>query len=477
MASAKKAADKVVAHVEAFVRSNKTLRPDIRGLFEACLVVIRLLLSLVGRDSTNSSIPPSQDPHRAKTTHKKTASTKKSPGGQPNRTARFLKKVENPDQIDELSIDRRTLPHGHYTCVGYESRQVIDLKITRFVTEYRAEVLQDAEGKKHRATFPDGVTHDIQYGASVKAHAIYMSQFQMLPYERLSAYFRDTCGIPLSEGSIFNFNKQAFSRLAPISKAIEEKLAKEPVIHADETGINIAGKLAWMHAVCSPHFVAFFPHQKRGTEAMQAMGILPGFQGVVCHDHWKAYFRFDLEHALCNAHHLRELTAAYDQDEQAWAGKMRDLLLKMNTSMRESGGQVSPDEAKSWTRRYRKILREGDVECPASTERRPGATRGRIAESKSRNLLQRLRDFERETLRFLTDPLVPFTNNRGENDIRMTKVQQKISGCFRTLTNAAVFCRIRSYLLTSQRHEISPAVALFSLFDGHIPKKLSDALK
>lgn len=477
MASAQKAADQVVAHVEKFVQSNKSLRPDARGLLEACLVVIRLLLSLVNRNSANSSTPPSQDPYRAKTTRKKSPSEKKLSGGQPNREARFLKKFDIPDRIEELTIDRRTLPRGEYTSVGYDSRQVVDLKISRVVTEYRAEVLEDAEGNKHRAKYPAGVTHEVQYGASVKAHAIYMSQFQMLPYERLSAYFRDACGIPLSEGSIFNFNKQAFDKLEPTCRAIEKKLAEEPVIHADETGMNIASKLAWMHAVCSPNFVAFYPHQKRGTEAMESMGILPKFQGVVCHDHWKAYFRFDFEHALCNAHHLRELTAACEQDGQVWAGKMRGLLIEMNKSMRESGGQVTSGEAKRWTGKYRKILKDGDRECPAATKRRAGATRGRIAESKSRNLLQRLCTFERETLRFLTDPLVPFTNNQGENDIRMTKVQQKISGCFRTLANAAIFCRIRSYLLTCQRHKIGPATALLSLFDGHIPAELSEALR
>jgi transposase len=353
----------------------------------------------------------------------------------------------------------------------------VDIEIKRVVTEYKAEMLRNAEGTLFKAKFPVGITHAVHYSPNVKAQSVYMSQSQLLPYERLTQYFRDQCGIPLSEGSVFNFNKQAYDRLEIIEGLIRDKLRAEPVIHADETGINIKGKLAWLHTVSSPRFVAFFPHSNRGTSAMEAMDVLPKFEGVVVHDHWKAYFQFDFLHALCNAHHLRELKAAEETGGQVWAKKMHGLLSDMNKVVHAAQGRiVDASTAKTWVKKYRKVLREGDIECPAPVEREKGVTRGKIARSKPRNLLERLRDYENETLRFLMDPLVPFTNNQGENDIRMTKVQQKISGCFRTLDNAKIFCRIRGFLLTCQRLKITHTEALSSLFSNQLPPALAAVL-
>ena len=175
---------------------------------------------------------------------------------------------------------------------------------------------------------------------------------------------------------------------------------------------------------------AFFPHPKRGGEAIDAMGVLGSYKGVLCHDHWKPYFQFNCLHALCNAHHLRELERAAHDDEQKWAAQMQDLLRQMNTATHNAGGCLDPKTAKKFVGRYRALLAKADRECPPPTPKERNGKRGRVARTKSRNLLERLRNFETEVLRFMTDPIVPFTNNQGENDIRMTKVQQKISGCF-----------------------------------------------
>ena len=193
---------------------------------------------------------------------------------------------------------------------------------------------------------------------------------------------------------------------------------------------------------------------------MDRMGILPHFKGILVHDHWKAYFRYKCKHALCNSHHLRELEAAIE-DGQKWAKQMQDLLIDMKTVLENEGSALSKVKIKYFLKKYRKLIRRAEKQCPLNKEMR--------AQSKSRNLLERLRDFETETLRFLGDFNVPFTNNLGENDIRMTKVQQKISGCFRSMRGARIFCRIRSYLSTCRKRGIGPSDALRMIFEGKLP--------
>ena len=234
------------------------------------------------------------------------------------------------------------------------------------------------------------------------------------------------------------------------------------------------GKCLWLHTAGNDQWTLFFPHERRGGEAMAAMGVLKHFRGVLCHDHWKPYFQFKkCQHALCNAHHLRELERAWEQDKQKWAQKMQLLLLEINKAVDKAGGCLTDDAAKSFRSRYRNILTRGDRECPPPKTKGDSNKPGRIARSKSRNLLERLREFETETLRFMTDKLVPFTNNQGENDIRMTKVQQKISGCFRSFEGAQIFCRVRSYLSTCRKHGIKPTDALQTLLSGRLPDFLA----
>ena len=204
---------------------------------------------------------------------------------------------------------------------------------------------------------------------------------------------------------------------------------------------------------------------------MDEMGVLPTFNGKLCHDHWKPYYRYDgCIHCLCNAHHLRELERAWEQDSQQWAKQMQELLLKINKDVQDAGGMLESDVAEKHKNRYRDLLMEADKECPPPDESQRKGKRGRIKRSKARNLLERLRDFENDTLRFMEDELVPFTNNQGENDIRMTKVQQKISGCFRSEDGAAIFCRVRSYISTCRKQGVSASEALDLLFNGEWPE-------
>lgn len=454
-------------NAEAMLRDDKSASPQMRAMMELLIVVIRLLVGKLGLNSSNSSKPPSQDPKRQRGSKQMAKGNKRKPGGQNGHTGTTLKKVTNPDRVETIEIDRRTLPRGNYTPIGFETRQVIDIQISTEVTEYRAEILEDEAGNQFVANFPPGITRPVQYGASVKAQAVYMSQFQLLPYDRIRDYFADQCGIPLSAGSLFNFNNEAYVLLGTFEEIVKRQLVKQGLLHADETGINVNGKTLWLHSLGNDLWTLFFPHARRGAEAMNALGVLKAFKGILCHDHWKPYFTFGCLHALCNAHHLRELERAWEQDNQKWAKNMQALLEEINEAVKAAGGALSDEAAARFRSRYRNFLTRGDRECPAPVKQ--AGKRGRTAKSKARNLLERLREFEAETLRFMTDKRVPFTNNQGENDIRMTKVQQKISGCFRSFEGAQMFCRIRGYLSTCRKHGVQPTDALQCLFSGRLP--------
>jgi transposase len=274
--------------------------------------------------------------------------------------------------------------------------------------------------------------------------------------------------LPISEGSLYNFNKQAYEQLAEFETIRKDRLIDAPCLHVDETGININGKRHWLHSASNDQWTHFFPHTRRGTVAMNVIGILPNYRGILCHDHWKSYYRYDCTHSLCNAHHLRELTRAWEQDKQAWAQAMKRLLETINRAVNDAGGMVSAKQAEQWKKRYRALLAKAEIECPPP-DKPVKAKRGRVKRSKARNLLERLINYEDDVLRFMTDACVPFTNNAAERAIRMTKVHQKISGCFRSMEGAQMFCRIRGYLSTCRKQEVSATHAMALVFEGKSP--------
>ena len=460
--------DSSINSVKELLKKEKDLSPALRSALEVLLLLVALLLNRMTLNSKNSSKPPSTDPNRKKSSQQGQSSRK--PGGQKGRNGTTLQPVADPDEVEVLVIDRRTLPKGpQYREAGHESRQVIDIDIARFVTEYRAQILEDNQGNRFVAAFPDGVNRPVQYGLNLKANAVYMSQHQLIPYDRIRDHFQDQMHIPVSAGSVYNFNKEAYERLESFGQWAKRQLARSDRLHADETGINIGGKRHWLHCASNTSLTWFYPHAKRGTVAMDEIGILPFFKGVLCHDHWKPYYHYDCTHALCNAHHLRELERAWEQDHQQWAREMQALLIDIRTAVEDAGGCLPADEAERWRRRYRRLLKKAETECPPPDESQRQGKRGRLKRSKARNLLERLRDFEQDVLRFMEVESVPFTNNQGENDLRMTKVQQKISGCFRSMEGAKIFCRVRSYLSTCRKQGMSATQALTLLFQGKDP--------
>lgn len=456
---------------------NKDIPADFAAQVSVLLTALEGFLNQQKPTSRNSSLPPSQDPNRLK--QLRSGEGDKKPGGQAGHVGKTLRPVENPDEIINISVDKSSLPTDHsYKKVGVSKRQVVEFHLSRHVKEYHLEILEDETGKRITATPPDEsayINRPIQYGVSVKAMAVYMNQYQLIPYKRVAEYFRDQGNLPLSAGSLFNFNKEAFSVLENFETIAREKLLNACVLHSDETGINVNGKLHWLHGALNDRWTLLMPHTKRGTEAMNDMDILPHFKGISVHDHWKPYFTYTkCRHALCNAHHLRELQWVIEKSpDHKWAAKMKELLLEINEALAEAGGVLIEKERQTYHERYISILKEGDEESPLPIpppiQKGEVKKRGRMKKTKERNLLERLGVFEKETLLFMEEEQVPFTNNKGENDIRMTKVHQKISGCFKSFEGALIFCRVRSFLLTAQKHGVTATDALNTLFQGKLP--------
>mgnify|MGYP000732999756 CR=1 FL=1 len=466
--------DTTLNEVEKLLKEDKQLSPALKATITILVTLVKLLTNRIGLNSQNSSKPPSTDADSDKDNNKKKKrnNSGNNSGGQKGHAGTTLEQIDDPDDIKVLKIDRRTLPKGEYKEAGFTTRQVFDVDISRWVTEYQAQILINTEtGKSYTAPFPDDVTKAVQYGSQLKAHAVYMSQYQLIPYLRVKEYFTELFGIPLSEGSLYNFNQTAYQKLDTFEAIAKEKLIVAPILHVDETGINIDGQKHWLHCATNASWTYFFAHKKRGTEATESAGILASFKGVLCHDHWKPYYTYTgCLHALCNAHHLRELERAWEQDGQQWAKQVKALLKDMNQAVYESGGKLEYEDSKRYWDRYRALLKEAAIECPPPDEKNRQGKRGRLKRSKARNLLERLVDFEEDVLRFMDNEAVPFTNNQGERDIRMTKVHQKISGCFRSMKGAEMFCRIRGYLLTCRKQGVSSARAMELLFNDELPE-------
>ena len=461
--------EKTVAAIQAELEKDKTISPTLKNLIGLLILVLQMMTQRLSLNSSNSSLPPSTDKVKRRTRRtvagkKKKKKSATSPGGQPGHEGSTLTQFPEPDEIVELSIDQRTLPQrDDYKSDGFETRQVINIVLDYVVTEYQAEVLVDGDGNRYTADFPDDVTKAIQYGGSVKALSTYLSQYQLLPYARVQEVFKNCFDLPISQGSICNFNKEAYEKLDFFEEEVKETLKNAEVLNADETGIQIGDTNHWMHVLCTPKTTYFFPHEKRGQEAMHEMGVLDEFSGVLCHDHWKPYFGMTANHALCNAHHIRELEWVIDFKGQKWAKSMKRFLIRTKDLAEASGGVLSEEKQKLRIKAYRKIIAEAKKECPMTLPAK-GSGKKKAKQTKERNLLDRLEKYEDAVLLFMKQKNVPFTNNQAERDIRMVKVHQKVSGHFRSMAGARYFCRTRGYLLTNRKRGLSPFTVLGNLF-------------
>ena len=320
----------------------------------------------------------------AKIKKKRKKKSNKKVGGQPGHEGKTLEQYQDPDEVIELSIDRRTLPTGvNFTASEPETRQVIDLNLEFIVREYQAEVFLGDDGSRYVADFPKHIKKAIQYGPSVKSLAVYMSQYQLIPYARAQEVFKDQFGLDVSQGSLCNFNREAFEKLESFELDVLSRLDGEDVLNSDETGIKINQDLAWAHVLCTPKLTFMYPHAKRGKEAMNEMGIIPNFKGVLVHDHWKPYLGYECQHALCNAHHLRELEWVIDFKGHEWAKKLKKFLIKLNIEVDENGGALPEDKQKRKIKRYKEIVIGGNMECPIVLPTK-GSGKKKVSQTKER---------------------------------------------------------------------------------------------
>lgn len=430
---------------------------------------VKELEDRLSKNSGNSSRPPSSDTYNKPSPKSRRARGKRKPGGQHGHKGATLRQVEKPDDtINIFPDDCRNCGKSlkKMAACGYEARQVFDIPPIKIeVTEYRLHRKCCRSCQQMTAGMaPESVLCPVQYGAQIKSLMVYMNQYQLMPYARLKEFFMDVIGHPLSMGSLFNANREMYDCLEEPEKKIVIMLKKAGVLHTDETGVNINGKNNWLHVAGTDKLTFYGTHEKRGSVAMDEFGILPDFNGIIVHDHFKAYFKYGENHALCNAHHLRELTFIDERYDYRWPGKMEKLLLdikqRVETYFAETGEKLPAEELEKWQKKYIREVYAGLNECPRKKHDDSTKKRKRVKQSAAYCLLERLKLFGKEVLAFMFNPLVPFDNNQAERDIRMTKVQQKISGCFRSHGGARLFCRIRGYISTQKKNGNAVLAAL-----------------
>jgi len=378
--------------------------------------------------------------------------------------------MAHPDHLVTLPLSSCPC-HANLTnepVMGYERRQRFDLPApTLDVTEYQGEIkICPTCGRSVTAAFPDDLAAPAQYGPRFRSLLVYLQNQQLLPLRRIRQMMADLYAAPVSDATVVDATRRCDEHLVPFETAIKEALGTGAILHVDESGVRTAGKLHWLHSASTDTLTFYGVHDKRGRAAIDHFNIIPDFGGRLIHDFWKPYLTYDCAHGLCNAHHLRELTFLFEQEDQPWAKAMFDLLLTMNECVSTHTSQLTGRQKHPWLKQYRDILTRGWQANPLPTPPRH-KTRGRPKKTKAQNLLARLGEHEDAVLAFFHDNQVPFTNNLAEQDIRMIKLRLKISGCFRTLQGAQQFARIRSYLSTVRKQGGNILQAIAHAMSGH----------
>jgi transposase len=431
------------------------------------------LLGRLNKDSRNSSKPPSSDGFKKESrVNEKNQRIKNGckPGGQKGHVGHKLKQIEIPNDIILNKVD--TCAHCHQDlssikAIDIEKRQVFDIPpLSIYVTEYQTEIKRcNRCGKIIKGEFPEWLKQEAQYGPKLKAFLSYINQYHFIPYDRSKNFIRDVFNHNISEGTISNFLKGCYEELESAEEAIKECIKKSECLHVDETGMRVLGKGHWQHVASTEELTLYGIHEKRGKAAIDDMGILPNYKGKLVHDFFKIYLNYGTGHILCNAHLLRELTYIEEEEGQKWAKHMKELLLaikRQRECLKNQGILEFPCyRLDAYDNCYNKIIMMGmwhPDNIPKNQKRRK--------QSKAKNLLDRLRFHREKILAYMYDFDAPFTNNLAERDLRMSKVKQKVSGCFRSETGAKYFCRIRSYASTARKNGIQILDALEKVFLG-----------
>jgi transposase len=455
---------------EALIALVLTLQQQVRDQ----AVLIQSLQDQTAKHSQNSSKPPSSDGLKKPRTRSLRRPTGRPSGGQKGHPGHTLRQIEHPDQIRVHAV--ATCPHcaadlQAVTPGGQERRQVFDVPPVRLaVTEHQAEIkVCPACGTTVKGEFPPDVTQPVQYGPRLQAQAAYLNTYQLLPLARACETLGDFYGHTPAEELVGQANAAVVQHTAPSRAAIQDQLIAAQVAHFDESGLRVAGQLHWLHVASTAWLTHYAVQPKRGQAGMTASGILAQFTGRAVHDHWAAYFAFaQCQHALCNAHHLRELQFVVDQYAQAWAQELSALLVTIKNEVEALPPEHTALPAARLThfeQRYDQLIAQGLAVNPPPAAP-PAKKRGRPKQTPPKNLLDRLQQYKPQVLAFMYDRRVPFDNNLAERDIRMVKVKQKVSGGFRTRPGAETFCALRSYISTTRKHGRNVIDALYDALMG-----------
>jgi transposase len=444
---------------------------QVQALMAQQTVLMQRMARLEGRlakNSKNSSKPPSSDGLSKPAPKSQRVPGQNPNGGQKGHNGNTLRQST---QVDETVVHQgttccRTCQREMVDHTVVETRQVFELPMLRIRTVAHQQWRSTCScGAVHLGVWPAHVNAPAQYGASVKAMVVHLNQHHLVPLARTAQLMHDLYGISLSQASIQSFAQDGARILCPTVAAIGQAVQDARVVHADETGIRVKGQLHWLHCAVTDTLTWLAPHAKRGKLAFEGLGLLQGIKGVLVHDGLASYKSLVCTHSLCNAHHIRELVYIHEQENEKiwdpWAQEMIDLLLQALKEVNLAQRPLDESRQAWFEAKWSALLERGETFNPqtqrAGTSRDVGmGGRGRIKQSKAANLLRRLREHRQEVWRFISDEGVPFTNNLAEQALRMAKVKQKISGCFRTGHGADTFFTIRSYLatMTKQKHNL-----------------------
>jgi len=433
--------------------------------------VVDLIVSLIDRvekledqlnkNSGNSSKPPSTDKGGARKPKNRSLRGKsgKKSGGQPGHKGSTLERSASPDETIEHRLEfcpetGRALSDADI--VGSIRRQVFDIPEPKLIVTEHVYFQYAIPGSKQsvHAPFLKETSAPVQYGTRFGSMLLYLRDYQLIPMARVAEFSRDLYSQKISEDTINRFREPCYENLESFEEFLKKRLLESPVLHADETGIKVGLKLEWLHDLSDQHYTFLHVSDHRGFQAIEEMGVLTNYSGRLVHDCYSSYFKLNCSHALCVAHLIRELNFFIDIKSHKWAALMKDLLYQglNNPAMTSERG---------WNQRYTRILNQAKEEHPYQRPVRKQGQRGRIAKPPVNNLIERFEKHRESILSYIFEEEVPFTNNQGERDLRMAKVQQKISGTFRTWEGAKKFARMRSYISTAKKHTVSVFGALF----------------
>jgi transposase len=444
----------------------------LKGLVVALTNEIVELKTKLNKNSKNSNNPPSSDGPKKGTVKNSRAPSGKKTGGQPGREGNTKLLAPSPETVVVLKLKEECDCGGQIilNSENYTVRQVFDVTLPKtIVTEYRANEGTCKEcGKVHKASFPEGVSGVVSYGDNLQAMVTYLNTYHLIPLKRTTELVKDLFGIDMSQGAVVSSSGEAYDKLESTEERIKEEIIGSDAAGFDETGMRAAGKNHWMHVASTDTCTVYSVHEKRGWQAMDRMGILPLFTGTAIHDHLKSYYHYLCAHGECNQHHMRHLRYLSEDLGCGWAGEMLRLLVKIKkhvdltklfNKQTHEANSLEQEDIEIYEYKYRKILDD----ARADMEKFP---------IESQRMIKRLSKYEQETLLFMYDFSIPFTNNLSERDLRMPKAKQKISGGFRTKEGADAFARIRGFVSTVKKRGKNVMDGMAAIFKGEAQKFL-----